>query len=312
MCDEDGKVRETGYWKALVPFTKDRDPAPLPDAPPPHADASPPHADAPLPHVGGAPEGDGAASEAEALDVAAAARRRRAAIAARATPSHRLVTVSGAKDEADAAGPSLSRGAGYGPAFGTVVHDVLEAMVQAMRATDAPPEVPPPPRLRAALVAEHARRATPGDGQAVDAAPDEAEIDAQVAAAEAMLRRFASSPLAGRLRTAEVVYTEYPFAQAATPSGDEGSDGEAEGPQAIVRGVIDLVFRDAAGWHLVDYKTDRLASADAAASLDAGHAYARQVRTYARHWAALSGAPVARAALWFGATGTTVPVEVEA
>jgi ATP-dependent exoDNAse (exonuclease V) beta subunit len=57
----------------------------------------------------------------------------------------------------------------------------------------------------------------------------------------------------------------------------------------LVEGVVDLAFRDAAGWTVVDYKTDQELSAHAPI-------YRRQVALYARALATATGHP-ARAVL---------------
>src|SRR5262249_19108524 len=63
-------------------------------------------------------------------------------------------------------------------------------------------------------------------------------------------------------------------------------------PPTILYGVIDLAFRTAAGWSLIDYKTDQ---ADLA-TLTARHG--SQICQYARHWTALTGAQVSYAGLY--------------
>ena len=69
---------------------------------------------------------------------------------------------------------------------------------------------------------------------------------------------------------------------------------------ALLHGVIDLAYRTATGWTLIDYKTDQLAP-----GLDALAArYAPQIRAYAAHWRAQLGAPT-RAGLHFIRSGDT-------
>ena len=66
----------------------------------------------------------------------------------------------------------------------------------------------------------------------------------------------------------------------------------------LLHGVIDLAFKTAAGWTLVDYKTDQLgAGIDALAAR-----YAPQIRAYADHWSAQVNIP-ARAGLHFIRSG---------
>ena len=68
----------------------------------------------------------------------------------------------------------------------------------------------------------------------------------------------------------------------------------------LLHGVIDLAFKTADGWTLIDYKTDQLA-----AGIDqlAAH-YAPQIRAYAEHWSAQLGAAT-RAGLHFIRSGET-------
>jgi ATP-dependent exoDNAse (exonuclease V) beta subunit len=64
--------------------------------------------------------------------------------------------------------------------------------------------------------------------------------------------------------------------------------------------VIDLAFRTADGWTVIDYKTDQLG-----AGVDLLVArYAPQIRAYADHWSARIGGPT-RAGLHFVRSGET-------
>lgn len=63
-------------------------------------------------------------------------------------------------------------------------------------------------------------------------------------------------------------------------------------PPRLLTGVIDLLYRNSNGWHLIDYKTDRL---PLAALCDL---YGDQIRHYAQHWAAVSKAPLVYAGLY--------------
>jgi ATP-dependent helicase/nuclease subunit A len=65
-----------------------------------------------------------------------------------------------------------------------------------------------------------------------------------------------------------------------------------QGPPTILHGIIDLAFRTAEGWELVDYKTDRV-DTEALVGL-----YGDQVRQYAAHWASITGTPVKYAGLY--------------
>jgi ATP-dependent helicase/nuclease subunit A len=78
----------------------------------------------------------------------------------------------------------------------------------------------------------------------------------------------------------------------------------AEDDGTVVRGTIDLIYRTAAGWHLVDFKTDRLRAEADVERLAAQ--YAPQVRAYATQWERLTGAPVSSTCLWLADAGQAV------
>ena len=63
-----------------------------------------------------------------------------------------------------------------------------------------------------------------------------------------------------------------------------------EGATAIIDGVIDLAFREQAGWVIVDYKTDAVPDPDVWQQRT--ELYRRQVNLYADYWEQLTGEPV--------------------
>jgi ATP-dependent exoDNAse (exonuclease V) beta subunit len=63
-------------------------------------------------------------------------------------------------------------------------------------------------------------------------------------------------------------------------------------PPRRLTGVVDLLYRNSKGWHLVDYKTDRLPLASLC------DLYGDQIRQYARHWTAISKEPLVYAGLY--------------
>ncbi len=104
--------------------------------------------------------------------------------------------------------------------------------------------------------------------------------------ARVMTAEFWREALAADERAVEV-----PFAIRVEASGD---------PPRLLHGVIDLAFKTAQGWTLVDYKTDQLApGVDQLVDR-----YAPQILAYASHWAAQVGAPV-RSGLHFVRSGDT-------
>jgi ATP-dependent exoDNAse (exonuclease V) beta subunit len=60
----------------------------------------------------------------------------------------------------------------------------------------------------------------------------------------------------------------------------------------VLFGLMDLAFRDAAGWHVVDYKTDQATMGQLV------ERYAEQAATYADVLTRLTGSPVAFAGLY--------------
>ena len=63
-------------------------------------------------------------------------------------------------------------------------------------------------------------------------------------------------------------------------------------PPRLLTGVINWLYRNLNGWHLIDYKIDGLPLA-ALCEL-----YGDQIRHYARHWAAVSNAPLVYAGIY--------------
>ena len=76
---------------------------------------------------------------------------------------------------------------------------------------------------------------------------------------------------------------------------------EGGGVETIVRGVIDLAFREKDGWVIVDYKTDDRPGDPLDGLVE--H-YGPQVQMYVAAWERLTGEPVHEAGLFFVNTGT--------
>ena len=66
----------------------------------------------------------------------------------------------------------------------------------------------------------------------------------------------------------------------------------ADAAHASSTASIDLAFRTADGWHLIDYKTDQ---ADMAALRER---YAGQLRQYGTQWSALTDQPIGHVAIY--------------
>ena len=74
----------------------------------------------------------------------------------------------------------------------------------------------------------------------------------------------------------------------------------ASGLPTVLRGVIDLVFLEAKGWVIVDYKSERVEAKDLAALVDY---YRPQIEAYAEVWERIVGQPVVERGLFFTHTG---------
>jgi ATP-dependent exoDNAse (exonuclease V) beta subunit len=89
---------------------------------------------------------------------------------------------------------------------------------------------------------------------------------------------------------------EAPFT-ACLPAGDPLAD--AAPVPTLVRGVVDLAFREGTGWVIVDWKTDA-ARTEAEIAERVRH-HGPQVRLYAEIWERVTGEPVAETGLFFTA-----------
>ena len=111
------------------------------------------------------------------------------------------------------------------------------------------------------------------------------------------------SALWERARNAKRRLVEVPFALRVDRRRELGL--AAAPADTLLQGAIDLVFEEADGWMLVDYKSDAV-TATTVTELVAF--YAPQVALYRRYWERLTGTP-ARAGLFFIHTGEVVWTE---
>lgn len=188
------------------------------------------------------------------------------------------------------------RPAGRGPEWGTAVHGALEAAARGV-AGDQLRAV-----CRALLIAAERQVAATGEPR---------ELDELVAIIESV-RKSAVWERAESAQRTRPLLVEVPFA--VSLSGEEYATLAAAcgvpaitpleaAPTQIIEGVIDLAFRDEAGWVIVDYKSDV-----AAASIEPERLqrYRAQVSLYAAAWERLSGERVAERVLLFTADGGTI------
>lgn len=165
---------------------------------------------------------------------------------------------------------------GYGRDYGTLVHWLFELAL-----TDRLPEDP------SGVV----RRAVQDMGSGQHGGE---EI---VSAALAALDRFRQSDIWHRARGATRLLAEVPVA-ARVDTPDTVPN--------VTRGQIDLLFLDADGWVVCDYKTDAFGSEETRARLI--DRYREQVMSYAAQWTAATTEPVVEQGLWLVQDHSWVPV----
>ena len=123
---------------------------------------------------------------------------------------------------------------------------------------------------------------------------DEYGLDPEELAGE--VRRTLGTELMRRAASAQERHFELPLVQAVGGAGDE--------PTKITEGIADLAFREADGWVVVDFKSDR--SVDA----EREQRYQAQVGAYARILAA-AGEPVREAWLLYTHRGIQKAVPLD-
>lgn len=162
----------------------------------------------------------------------------------------------------------------YGVEWGSAIHGLLQT---AMENPDADLK-----RSASTLLAQH-------------------ELDENLADdAVAVVTAVIGSDLWQRATNASHRLIECPFQVMLPPEEIEGSD-----LPTIIRGAVDLAFKEEGGWVLVDYKTDAVKASTVRAKV--AH-YARQVSFYARMWERCTGEAVKEKGLFFVRTGEFHPV----
>ncbi|MHC5077886.1 MAG: UvrD-helicase domain-containing protein [Planctomycetota bacterium] len=116
----------------------------------------------------------------------------------------------------------------------------------------------------------------------------------------AVVTSVKDSPIWARAMRSETKFAEIPFQVCLPPEGEE-----APSVSTVIRGAIDLVFKEADGWVVVDYKTD---AAKGKALENLAKSYAPQVHLYARAWERCTGEKVKERGLYFTAPGAYVPL----
>ncbi len=160
----------------------------------------------------------------------------------------------------------------HGTEWGTVIHFLLESAL----------------REPGRDLSGSARTALEEQGLPASRAPEALAVVAAVRTAATWRRATA----------AERLLVEVPFGICLNP-GDPLLLPSSDTVPVLIRGVIDLVFREAAGWVIVDWKTD--AARTRAELAERVRHYAPQVRLYADIWARITGEAVAEMGLFFTA-----------
>ena len=125
---------------------------------------------------------------------------------------------------------------------------------------------------------------------------EQQELDPALAdAAIEMVRSVAQSDIWVRASKSMLRLTEVPF----VVQRDEGD------VPTLVKGAIDLAFKEADGWVLVDYKTDAVPKEGLAGLASR---YAPQLQTYAEAWERCTGEPVKETSIYFVRAGALVQV----
>jgi ATP-dependent helicase/nuclease subunit A len=218
-----------------------------------------------------------------------------------ASPSYRLAAITQRKFDAaavvdDGVSMEIAAAAGDGNAvpgrgteWGTAVHRAIEYAARGITGE----------RLRAVC-----RTLLTGADRPVSVAGEPVELDELIHTVESVL----GSPMWQRARAAQPMLLEAPFAlrfsadEYAAVIGRERAAADAP-PYEVLDGRIDLVFREADGWVIVDFKSD---AAGEHIPADLMRTYRGQLALYAAAWARIAGEPVKQAALFFTATGGLV------
>jgi ATP-dependent helicase/nuclease subunit A len=224
-----------------------------------------------------------------AADVAAA----EAAIAARwrqsGAPTYDL---RGAKELAVSAAELHRRAAAgeHGTAWGTVIHFLLEMAL----------------REPGRQLAAQARAALEEQGLPASRAAEALAVVAAVQASEIWRRATAAERLLVEVPFDICLHPGDPLLPALPPTN--GAVGPAGGGAVpvLVRGIIDLAFRETAGWVVADWKTDAVNSP--AELGERTRRYAPQVRLYADIWTRITGEPVVERGLFFTAGNRYEPL----
>ncbi|MBC8499366.1 MAG: UvrD-helicase domain-containing protein [Candidatus Atribacteria bacterium] len=161
-----------------------------------------------------------------------------------------------------------------GAAWGSAVHRIFDYLIK-----EDPDEQ---------LLSVHIEKALEKQGIAPDRKGELAEL----------VHKFKESELYQRLKKAELKYSEVPFTINIEPTHPLYAElAERESCPVILSGTIDLAFKEADGWVVVDYKTDRPKNKKDYPEL-AG-VYQKQIDIYSQVWQEITGEQVKQKCIYF-------------
>ncbi|HDP36865.1 MAG TPA: hypothetical protein ENN27_03205 [Candidatus Atribacteria bacterium] len=113
-----------------------------------------------------------------------------------------------------------------------------------------------------------------------------------------IVRKFKKSDLYQRLKKAELKYSEVPFSINIEPAHPLYTELAGQDSRPIIlSGTIDLVFKEADGWVVIDYKTDRPKNEKDYPKL--AEVYQKQIAIYSQVWQEITGEQVKQSSIYF-------------
>lgn len=186
-------------------------------------------------------------------------------VTSRSATTERAKQVAGDAEAAAAVPDTPSHRVDAGAAWGTLIHGLLEHAMRHAAAT----------REDLARLARWLTVETPDLRSFIPEALD-------------LVEAVSKAPFWQEARAGAEVCVEVPFAVRIEPGQSAPGVEPVETP-TVLRGVMDLAYRAGDGWHIVDYKTDRLEGVeDSEAELRLR--YGRQVGDYRDAWERVTGA----------------------
>jgi ATP-dependent helicase/nuclease subunit A len=225
----------------------------------------------PTSHAGSAAESAVAVAEADVSDAASEIAKKWGRVAA---PTYAVIAAKQATlGESKAAKP---HGLGeHGTEWGTVIHILLEAAMSQ-----------PGHDLRSLALSSVADQGLEANW-----------VDGVIETVESVTQ----SDIWSRAQSGSKRLVEVPFETMLENAGNGA--GATQTVPTIVRGVIDLAFREAAGWVIVDYKTEQVGKESLVELADY---YRAQLEAYKTAWERMVGEPVHEMGIFFTHSGVYV------